>query len=172
MAVSYGSWVGRSVWVMITSEVRRVTESADEFEGWYHSTEPRLRAALVARYGSEAGRDAAAAALVWAWENWDRVRLMDNGVGYLYRVGRSKARRRREGWLGAPVTDGETRYEPGLPSALAALPAKQRTAVVLVHGYGWSFAEAAEVLGVTKSTVQSHVERGMAALRQRLGVSL
>lgn len=157
---------------MITSGMQRVTKSADEFEGWYQSVEPRVRAALVARYGPEVGRDAAAAALGWAWENWDRLRSIDNQVGYLYRVGQSKARRRRQGWLGAPMSDGETRYEPGLPSALAALPTKQRTAVVLVHGYGWSFAEAAEVLGITKSTVQSHVERGVTALRQRLGVVL
>ena len=149
-----------------------MTESADDFEGWYQSVEPRIRAALVARYGPEAGRDAAAASLVWAWENWDRLRSIDNGVGYLYRVGQSKARRRREGWLSPSVDEAETSYEPGLPPALAALPTKQRTAVMLVHGYGWSLAEAAEVLGVTKSTVQSHVERGMAALRQRLGVTL
>lgn len=158
------------VWVMITGEVRVVPQTADEFEGWYRSVEPRVRAALVARYGPEVGREAAAGALAWAWENWDRVASMDNEVGYLYRVGQSKSRRRREGWLGAPGADAEARYEPGLPSALAALPTKQRTAVVLVHGYGWSFAEAADVLGVTKSTVQSHVGRGMVALRQRLGV--
>ncbi len=157
---------------MLASEVRPVAETADEFEDWYEAVEPRVRAALVARYGPEAGREAAAAALAWAWENWDQVRSMENKVGYLYRVGQSQTRRRREGWLRAPVSAAETRCEPGLPVALAGLPTKQRTAVVLVHGYGWSFAETADLLGVTKSTVQSHVERGMTTLRQRLGVTL
>lgn len=146
--------------------------STNEFESWYESAEPRLRAALVARYGPELGRDAAAAALAWAWENWDRLRSMDNDLGYLYRVGQSKARRRRDGWLSPPVNQTDTRYEPGLPFALASLPNQQRTAVVMVHGFGWSFAEVAEVLGVSKSTVQIHVERGMTAIRQRLGVTL
>lgn len=157
---------------MITGEMRSVEQTGGGFEHWYQSVEPRIRAALVARYGPEVGRDAAAAALAWAWEHWDRLRPMDNQVGYLYRVGQSKARRRREGWLGAPLPVAETRYEPGLPTALAGLSAQQRTAVVLVHGYGWTFAEAAEVLGITKSTVQTHVERGMSVLRQRLGVTL
>lgn len=157
---------------MLADEVRLVTDATDEFEGWYRSAEPRVRAVLVARYGPEVGRDAAAGAMVWAWENWDRLRPMDNQVGYLYRVGQSKARRRREGWLAPPAQDGEMRYEPELPTALAGLSTQQRSAVVLVHGYGWTLAEAAEVLGVTKSTIQTHVERGMSVLRQRLGVTL
>ncbi len=135
--------------MMLASEVRPVAKTADEFEDWYEAEEPRVRAALVARYGPEAGREAAAAALAWAWANWDQVRSVENKVGYLYRVGQSKARRRREGWLRAPVSAAETRCEPGLPVALAGSPTKQRTAVVLVHGYGWSFAETAELLGVT-----------------------
>lgn len=170
--MSYEWSARRFVRVMLASEVRPVAEATDEFEDWYEAVEPRIRAALVARYGPEVGREAAAAALAWAWENWDQVRSTENEVGYLYRVGQSKMRRRREGWLRAPVSAAETRCEPGLSVALAGLPAKQRTAVVLVHGYGWSLAEAAELLGVTKSTVQSHVERGMTALRQGLGVTL
>lgn len=58
---------------MLASEVRPVAETADEFEDWYEAVEPRVRAALVARYGPEVGREAAAAALAWAWEDWDQV---------------------------------------------------------------------------------------------------
>ena len=142
------------------------------FADWYQTVEPRVRAALVAHLGPDAGRDAAAAALGWAWENWEQMATIDSQIAYLYRVGRSKARRRRQGWLPAVEVDGEGRFEPGLPAALAHLPPKQRSAVVLVHGYGWSFSETADLLGVSKSTVQTHVERGMSALRERLGVTL
>ena len=140
------------------------------FASWYADTEPRLRAALVARYGPDRGRDAAAAALGWAWEHWDRTEAMANPVGYLFRVGQSKARSRRQGWLPAPAPDLPPSVEPALPEALAALPTRQRTVVVLVHGYGWSLGEAAELLGITKSSVQTHLERGLDRLRARLGV--
>jgi RNA polymerase sigma-70 factor (ECF subfamily) len=55
--------------------------------------------------------------------------------------------------------------EPKLASALASLPRQQRVAVFLVHGAGWTQAEVAELLGVRPSTIQKHVERGLAKLR-------
>jgi hypothetical protein len=48
----------------------RVTTS---FEAFVAEVEPRLRAALVALYGIEEGRDATAEALAYAWEHWQRV---------------------------------------------------------------------------------------------------
>ena len=56
---------------------------------------PRVRAALVAAYGVEAGRDAAAEAVAWALEHPERLRGLDNPAGYLYRVGQTAARRDR-----------------------------------------------------------------------------
>jgi predicted RNA polymerase sigma factor len=55
----------------------------------------RLRAGLVAAFGPDAGVDAAAEALAYGWQNWNRVGAMDNPSGYLYRVGRTAARRAR-----------------------------------------------------------------------------
>ena len=40
--------------------------------------------------GPELGREAAAEALVYGWEQWDRISEMANPAGYLYRVGRSR----------------------------------------------------------------------------------
>lgn len=154
---------------MVTVEEVQLDE-ASAFADWYQAVEPRVRAALVAHFGPDIGRDAAAAALAWAWEHWERMETIENQIGYLYRVGQSRARRRRQGWMPAGLVDGDSRFEPELPAALAALPPRQRSAVVLVHGYGWSLADAAELLAVSKSTVQTHVERGMSALRERLGV--
>ena len=70
-------------------------ESVAEFEAFVRSAEPRLRRALVAAYGFEDGRDAAAEALAYAWEHWERVRDMPNAAGYLFRVAQSRRWRRR-----------------------------------------------------------------------------
>jgi DNA-directed RNA polymerase specialized sigma24 family protein len=42
---------------------------------------------------------------------------------------------------------------------------------VLVEGFEWTHREAAEVLGISASSVQTHLERGLAQLRRSLGVT-
>ena len=142
------------------------------FEAFYRDAEPKLRRALVAALGSEPGREAAAEALAYACEHWERVRGMDKPVGYLYRVGQTRSRSGREP-VGFPVPAevGMPWVEPGLAGALAALSEHQRVAVVLAHGFGWTHREVGDVLGVAPSTVQNHVERGLANLRAALEVS-
>jgi DNA-directed RNA polymerase specialized sigma24 family protein len=147
-----------------------VVEVSTGFEAFFAEAEPRLRRALVARYGTDRGREAAADALAWGFEHWDRLRAMDNPSGYLYRVGCSKARRRRSRVLFETDAPAELRIEPGLPAALARLSAGQRTAVVLVKGYGWELHEVAELTGTSISTVNTHVRRGLDKLRAELGV--
>lgn len=51
---------------------------------------------------------------------------------------------------------------------LAALSPAQRTAVVLRHVDGLSYAEIAEATGRPEGTVKAHVHRGLAALRTAL----
>jgi DNA-directed RNA polymerase specialized sigma24 family protein len=62
--------------------------------------------------------------------------------------------------------------EPALATLLGSLPDRERVVVLLLHGYEWSMSEAADLLGVSKSTVQTHADRGMARLRAGLGVTL
>lgn len=148
---------------MSTSSVR------SEFEAFVASVEPRLRIALSALFGQDQGRDATSAALLYAWEHWDAVSSMGNAAGYLYRVGRSSMRRRKEPqWMPVPVGT-EPMVEPGLPAALAGLSAKQRLVVVMVHGYGWERREVADLTGMSVSTVDTHLARGLSRLRARLG---
>ena len=147
--------------------------NVDDFVEFVETNEQRLRHALTAAVGFEAGKDAAAEALAYGWEHWDRVRVMENPVGYLYAVGRSKGRRLlayRNPVFPSISEDRTPWFEPGLPGALAGLPEKERTVVLLLHGYGWHMAEVAETLGVAKSTVQTHADRGMRKLRHKLGV--
>jgi len=141
------------------------------FEDFFLENEPKLRHALVAAYGFEEGRDAAAEALAYAWEHWDRLRDVTNVPGFLFRVAQSRRRRRRLPVLWDTPGWAEHRFEPGLPGALAALSQRQRLAVVLVHGYGCTLREVAELTGIRQTTVQNHAERGLARLRAKLGVN-
>jgi RNA polymerase sigma-70 factor (ECF subfamily) len=143
-----------------------------EFTVFVKDTEPRLSYALAAAYGVEVGRESTADALAYAWENWGKVRGMENPSGYLYRVGQSSARRYRKPRLLFPtISPSELpEVEPALPAALTALSPAQRTAVVLVHVLEWSEREAAGLLGVDRSTIRRHCERGLAKLRAALEV--
>ena len=147
-----------------------------EFVAFARELEPRLRVALMARFGPERGRELAVETIAWAWEHWDRVSAADNPGGYLYRVGVRRASRWR--WS-RPLAPGEahaahraTWVEPGLPRALGRLSPAQRQAVVLIEGYGLTYTEVARLLGVRRATVQTHVRRALDRLRRELGVDV
>ena len=131
---------------------------------------PRLLRALAGSVGVADAADASAEAIAYAFEHWDRVSMMANPAGYLFRVGQSSVRRRRTPVLPAPVAVGLPDIEPALVPALLALPLTQRTAVWLVHACGWRYAEVAEAMETSTSMVGNHVTRGLSALRAQLGV--
>jgi DNA-directed RNA polymerase specialized sigma24 family protein len=144
--------------------------SEEQFSEFVRTTEPRLHRALAAQLGWDRGREATAEALAYAWEHWDRVNMMSNSAGYLFRVGKSRVRRRKTRILFIREADEDRWFEPALGRSLSLLPERQRVAVVLVHGYGWTSREVAEVTGIKATTVQSHLERGLARLRSQLEV--
>lgn len=149
--------------------------SNEPFETFARRIEPRLREALSATLGSDLGRESAADALSYGWENWPRIGAMHNPAGYLYRVGRNSGVKQRRGQPVAltPVDPVRTPWiEPSLPDALGSLSEHQRVTVMLLHCFQWSMSEVAELLGVTKSTVQSHAERGLDRLRNSMGVTV
>jgi DNA-directed RNA polymerase specialized sigma24 family protein len=142
-----------------------------DFEAFVRMAEPRLSRALAAAYGFEDGRDATAEALAYAFEHWDRLQHIKNLPGYLFRVGQTRGRRRRQPVLFAVPDESDHAFEPGLPAALASLSQRQRVAVVLVHGYAYTLREVAELTGIRPTTVQNHLNRGLARLRSTLGVT-
>ena len=148
-----------------------MTENADsEFRLFMQRAEPRLRRALVAAYGAERGREATAEALAYAWEHWENVGTMANATGYLYRVGQSRTRERLKRPLFVRPEHPEPWFEPSLAPALETLTERQRVAVVLVHGFGWTMREVAECTDIRVTSVQNHLERGMQKLRAALKV--
>ena len=144
------------------------------FAEFVANTEPRLRPALVAAYGPVDGRAAVVNALSWAWENWDRLRQIENKTGYLFRVAQSSMR--PTGWRLAAVQSIQGRaveqpeITPELVPALSRLSLQQRTVVLLVHAYGWSQADVASHLDISPSTVREHMVRGLERLRAELEV--
>ena len=144
---------------------------SEQFAGFFTEAEPRLRHALVANYGPEVGREAAADALEYSWTNWQRISAMDYPIAYLYRVGQSAAKKYRgERLVLSRSESSEPWFEPALLPALSRLTARQRTAVVMRYAFDHSFADIAQVMGVAVPTVQKHVDRAMEKLRKALEV--
>ena len=152
----------------------REQATIDSFTEFVKAAELRLQCALVPLLGLEPAREATAEALAYGWEHWDRLSVMENPAGYLYRVGVGKGRRTKVSLHIAyepRAVDSPAWFEPGLAGALESLSEKQRVVVSLVHGYGWSLTEVAQLLGVGKSTVQSYEQRALDRLRRKLGVA-
>lgn len=144
-----------------------------DFAGFVSSNERGLRQSLTAVLGAEMGREAAAEALAYGWENWGRIAALENPAGYLYRVGLNWGKRRfgRRSVVFQDIPENPRDwFEPGLPTALAGLSEKQRVVVYLVHGHDWSLSEVADLLEISKGTAQKHMERAMARLRRQLKV--
>lgn len=147
-----------------------VRPTDQEFRPFFSEVEPGLRRALVAALGPQLGRDATMDALAWAWENWAKIQDLDNPTGYLFRVGQSKARRRKVPIIVPDEAWHDPLVEPGLAAALNRLTGAQRLAVVLVHAFEWTHREVAELSGTSISTIQTHLERGLSKLRSSLEV--
>jgi RNA polymerase sigma-70 factor (ECF subfamily) len=113
----------------------------------------------------------------WPAPRIREVRLRGWLTTILLNAGRNRARVRR-------VLTTELVFEPGAEPAadpltrrderetwarlLAGLSPAQRTAIVLRHVDGLSYAEIAEATGRPEGTVKAHVHRGLAALRTAL----
>lgn len=147
-----------------------------EFDEFVRADGQRLRKVMTSQYGVDIGCDSTDAALAWAWENWSRLRGMDNPAGYLYRVAQTRARRgvARGQLVTFPIEpprnsdSGDSWVNGDLADALRGLPDRQRLAVLLVHVYGWTPSEIGEIAGIPAVTVRSHLRRGLRHLRTSL----
>lgn len=145
------------------------------FTAFVHSHGRRLKQALIAAMGGETGQEATAEALAWAWEHWDQLADVANLPGYLYRVGRTRGLPQANAtvrlFADPPGAEGTPWVEPRLDEALAGLSEMQRTVVMLIHAFSWTYRETASLLDVSVGSVQRHMERAMRKLRRDLRVS-
>lgn len=148
------------------------------FNSFVIGTGSRVRRALIACYGVEIGVEAASEAMRVAWEHWPTVAAMDNPAGFLYRAGQSAARphvrwaqRARLFAIEDVPRESDRAAVMDLLRGLAKLKPAQRTSVVMVRSYGFSYAEVAELLGISEAAVTNHVHRGLKRLRSILEVT-
>jgi DNA-directed RNA polymerase specialized sigma24 family protein len=147
---------------------------AQQFDRLVGPIERQVRRALVARYGVDVGVETTADAVAWAWEHLDELDQMTNPAGYMFRVGQTAARRLRRLGRRDLVFPTEPVYSDLVPldfdlfDALRHVSADQRVALVLVHGYGFSYREAADVLDTSVAAVTNHIHRGLRRVRRIL----
>lgn len=153
-------------------EVQSALRDKTDYLDRWNAVEAPIRRALIARYGHERGTEAFADARAYYWEHRERMANHPNLAGYLFRVGQSAARRRRlrAALIDRPADGVQDRpLDHRLAGALRGLSARQRVCVVLVFAYDMERAEVAQILGCDRSTVDTHVQRGLRRLRQALG---
>ena len=131
----------------------------------------RLLPVLWSKWGIEVGGDICGEVEEYAWENRDRLLTMSNPLGFLYRVSQSKARRYSR-WTKRSTFPSRfpdlVHEDPQLHDMLqmlATLNHEQRSCVLLVKGFGWTYNEVADLLGMKRSDVNNHVHRGLTLLR-------
>lgn len=165
----------RLVWVM--DEDRR--DLAGDFDSFFRAVFARAVAVAERITGDRASaEDAAVEALAKAHIRWKRVGGQPWREAWVYKVAVHEAIRRLPRPVPAepmPVSGDPADYvaiRQTLTAALRQLPRRQCEAIVLRYLLEFSEAEVAAALGVSRGTVKTHLHRGMAAMRERLGPAL
>jgi RNA polymerase sigma-70 factor (ECF subfamily) len=156
-------------------------ELSVSFEDFYEIEHGALFGALVLITGSRhEAEDVMQDAFLRIWERWHLVQSLANPTGYLYRTAMNSFRMRRRRALVAArhairrlrttkeLEEAEARHE--VDRGLAAMPPRQRAAVVLTELLEFSSGEAAEALGIKPATVRKLAQQGRDTLRRTLGV--
>lgn len=151
---------------------------AGGFEDWYRSAYPRLLASLALMTGDRSvAEDVAAEACSRCLQRWDEGRPPDDPSAWTYTVAvnlarRTWRRRRKEQDLLATVAPPSALVsaEPELElwRAVAALPDRARTAIVLRYLGGLAEADIGSIMGIAPGTVAATLSKA----RARLGSTL
>jgi RNA polymerase sigma-70 factor (sigma-E family) len=125
--------------------------------------------------------DIVQASLIDLYRQWRRATTVDNLDAYLHRIlVRRYLDERRRGWSRVVLT-GSTPDQPApagidpaerdaVTAALRTLPKGQRAVLVLRYFCDLSVEATAEALGCSTGNVKSQCARGLAALREAMGV--
>ena len=163
-----------------TGAKTHATYALSGFEDFFDNQSPVLFRRLCSVTGNRhEAEDVMQDAFLRLYERWDRVRYMDDPIGYLYRTAFNVYRRRsRRAALAvrrtlgvAPSTDEIAAADAKhvVSQALARLTARQRAALVLTEIMGYTSKEAGQLLGVRAGTVRALASQGRAAIRQAKG---
>lgn len=145
---------------------------------------PQLYRTAYLMLGEHAlAEDLVQTALAKTYANWRRVRTLEAAPAYARKTMATTAASwfRKKGWRNerptehlpdraAPTADPDDRST--LMAALAELPPRQRTVVVLRFYEDLGVAQVAETLGVSEGTVKSQTSDALSKLRATLGESV
>ncbi|CAN5355715.1 hypothetical protein BH23ACT9_BH23ACT9_25610 [soil metagenome] len=178
-----GRTAGAFAWrVVFLVGLEVVMVAPDALAAFCHREHPRLVGTLSLYCGDVAlAEELAQEGLYRACRDWPKVSRMSAPGAWVHRVAinlaNSAYRRRRaerratrahQVLHGDDVDTGDQATAMAVRQAVAALPARQRAAVVLRHFAGYSVAETAELLGVSEGAVKQLTHRAATTLRDRL----
>ena len=158
----------------------QATLAPDAFEDFYRTRREQVfRGLTITLRDRDLAADATDEAMARAYQRWRTVRSYANPEGWVYRVGlnwaRSRLRKSRREVGGFRLEDrpGTAPFpsDPSLMAAVAALPLKQRSVVVLRFYFDLSTEQVAKALGVPKGTVKSRLSRALERLEQSVEVT-
>jgi RNA polymerase sigma factor (sigma-70 family) len=155
-----------------------VTQDQREFAEFYAAAWPDCLRVVMVSVGSRVlSEDLVAEGFTRAWAQWPKVRRLAEPRAWVIRVALNAhvslwRRRRREVALDSDDTVARAAGDPVLDSSLVAalrrLPVRQRQVVALRLLLDLDTAATAEMLGMSPSTVASHLHRAIAALRREI----
>jgi RNA polymerase sigma factor (sigma-70 family) len=154
--------------------------SALVFEPFFEAERRHLFRALFLITGSaQEAEEIAQDAFLKVWERWDRISVMANPAGYLYRVAMNLSRSRFRRLLRAAKVpfSPERSLDPydaadardAVVRAIGSLSPRQRQALVLTDLLDRSTEEAAELMSVTSSTIRSLISEAHNTMRTLMG---
>jgi RNA polymerase sigma-70 factor (sigma-E family) len=131
----------------------------------------------------DAAEDVAHEAFIRVFDAWDRIEDPARADAYLrttvvnvvrsgYRRDEVAARRAERHLVAVPSAEDDALGQLGrqhVLTVISSLPLQQRACVVMRHWMRMTESEIAETLGVSVGSVRTHVKRGTAALKDRLG---
>jgi RNA polymerase sigma factor (sigma-70 family) len=153
-----------------------VDEDQREFAEFYVAAWDDCLRIVTVNVGNRAlGEDLVAEAFTKAWASWPKVRGLDEPRAWIIRSALNAhvswwRRHRREVALSSYDHTTATSQDPVLDSSLVAalrrLPVRQRQVIALRLLLDLDTATTAEMLGMSSSTVATHLHRAIAALRR------
>jgi RNA polymerase sigma-70 factor (sigma-E family) len=154
--------------------------SDEEFTQFVHSAWPALyRTAYLLVGDPSLAEDLVQAAMVKTYAAWSSVRDVRAAPGFARTtlVNTAASWFRRRSWRNEVPTEAmpeghleaDLSLRPTVLDALAKLPPRQRTVVVLRYYDDYSVAEAARALSVSEGTIKSQTSKALDTLRRLLG---
>jgi RNA polymerase sigma factor (sigma-70 family) len=151
----------------------------EAFTALWERDHDRIHRALALALGDrDLASDAVDEAFARAYARWSHVQGLEDPTGWVYRVGSNWAtswlrKRRRRPTRPIEELDRAVRdpvADDGLAAAVARLPLKHRSAVVLRFYLDWPVDRIAAALDVPPGTVKSRLHRALGELRAQVEV--